>query len=1198
VQFTDVGGSYVAGYFVRDVLTYDSSTDTYELVAPDGASKTFFGDSGLLAEMKDTFGNATTFNYNTDTGLLDSVVIGGDADRPVSYHYETDESTRLVESVTLIVGDAEVRRVNYAHTEVRELEAVTLQQNDGADTWSDVKTAYYRYFPGGQGLMQFALGNDAVLQMQSVDPSWPQTADDETLALYADRAFTYDDKRRVRTLTTNGGKYTSTFSYFKSAHSPSTVSVWRSKTDVLKPDGSTQTFYYNRSGSLLLQKTSEPQPSGPPKVWYPVCQQFDDNSRVVVKADSASVASVDESSPWLFTLKEDEGMNTVLQYDENGNLLLTGLRKGKDAEIVTQQETDYFSHTVGGVTLWYPESDTIYREATDSGATDPVTTSYEYEWHQKESVDTAQMSKRTAVLPAVPLTENGDGDTGTTEEHYDTYGFLTKQVDPMGVSTTYEYELEKGAVKTMVQDAGGMNLTTDYESDDLGRTTQTLGPVHTISLDGSAVPVRTAQWVQYLDAQDEVRNIQGYLNADDNTETIINPVQIQQSFAVDADVEGGRMTESIAAVYSGTGVPPETHTYGQADWVRWSTQHYDKGGEQTHSRVYHLIPETGSGNSPTNYAQTEFAYDSEGRRYQVTSPEGTIQRTVFNAMGWQMESLVGTSTTNLVTTAVREYDGSANQGDGNLTQVALKVDDNSGNDRVQNLSYDWRNRQTGTSASDGTVTIVTQRAYDNRNNVTQVDEYQTEVSTANLINRAQSFFDARNRLYRTKRFGVDITDGGALQPALTGETYYDQAGRTVRQMPAGKVGCTVSDYDALGRVTKSFHAFGPVPDEDLPPGDISTSTVLAQSEFTFDEAGNQVATLTRQRFDDATGTGELVDPTHEPKARVSYMASYPDAIGRTQAQANYGTNGGEAWTRPDTVPTPSDTVLVASLVFDDAGNQTESTDPMGTVTRQAYDEAGRRVALIENYIESGPSDPDVNKTTTFEYNLDGNLKTLTAENPTTDDQVTQWIYGVTVAQGSALESKALLYQKIYPNGTGTPPPITYTYNRQGQPLSMVDQAETTHAYSYDGFGRQTADMITNFGSGIDATMQGITLSYEVRGMLEKVTSLGAGSVVLNQVMKAYDAYSQLVKDYQAHSGTVDTDTTEKVTYHYADGSDNMVRPTGLTYPDGATTISIAYDGTDADALSRPDALKEGSTKLCSYRYLGSGTFIYVKYGDT
>jgi RHS repeat-associated protein len=77
-------------------------------------------------------------------------------------------------------------------------------------------------------------------------------------------------------------------------------------------------------------------------------------------------------------------------------------------------------------------------------------------------------------------------------------------------------------------------------------------------------------------------------------------------------------------------------------------------------------------------------------------------------------------------------------------------------------------------------------------------------------------------------------------------------------------------------------------------------------------------------------------------------------------------------------------------------------------------------------------------------------------------------------------------------------------------------------------------------------------------------------------------------------GAVDS-ATLNVRYAYADGSDNTVRPTGITYPDGTTTITTAYGGTAADALSRPDALKEGGTTLCSYRYLGSGMIIGVKY---
>ena len=178
-------------------------------------------------------------------------------------------------------------------------------------------------------------------------------------------------------------------------------------------------------------------------------------------------------------------------------------------------------------------------------------------------------------------------------------------------------------------------------------------------------------------------------------------------------------------------------------------------------------------------------------------------------------------------------------------------------------------------------------------------------------------------------------------------SYCEQAILTVRQTPAGKVGFSVTHYDALGRVTVQLWAFGGTLDLG-DPGNVSDATVTEQSESAYDHAGNAISVTSRQRFDDATGTGELHDPATEPKARVSFAASYPDAIGRTQAQADYGTNGGTAWTRPATVPTRSDTVLVTSFMFDDAGDQTESTDPMGTVTRQEFDQAGRVVKTIDN----------------------------------------------------------------------------------------------------------------------------------------------------------------------------------------------------------------------------------------------------------
>ena len=86
-----------------------------------------------------------------------------------------------------------------------------------------------------------------------------------------------------------------------------------------------------------------------------------------------------------------------------------------------------------------------------------------------------------------------------------------------------------------------------------------------------------------------------------------------------------------------------------------------------------------------------------------------------------------------------------------------------------------------------------------------------------------------------------------------------------------------------------------------------------------------------------------------PNAWVTYVASYPDAIRRVVNTANYGTNGGSALSRPATVPTRADTVLVNSTSFDSAGNVLQTTDPLGIVTRYSFDAVRRKLTETQNY---------------------------------------------------------------------------------------------------------------------------------------------------------------------------------------------------------------------------------------------------------
>ena len=942
--FLPAGAGYVGEFFVKSTLTKDRVANKYIVTKPDG-EKEIYNKDGVIERKTDAYGNDVVYTYSS--GELVSVVIGSGATE-VGYYYFFN-SLGLMDQVVMNVGGQEYRRIDYRYTDSGDLERAELDEKDGTG-WEEIETAYYRYHSGGKKLLRFVLGDHAYEQMKSVDPTWPEAATDAQVARYADTEYDYYRDGSVKVVKTNGGKYVYQLSYVNSAHSGSTMNVWSSKVVVRMPDGSTNTYYYNWAGSLLLKKVSEPQVDASVKEWYPICQQFDGNARMVLSATSSAVKVVDESMPRLFVLKAHGGQIGEIEYDAFGNELSRGVRHGTAGVVVAQQENTYESKTVGGVTIYVVRTSTEYPDATATGASNPVTTIFDYVWYKKGAKNTFQMKKKTTTLPAVSNAENGDGATGTVIEKYDRYGFLIQSIDAVGTKTNYDYELMTGAMVKMVEDAGAgrLNLTTEYTVDPLGRTILTKGAAHTISLDGTATLIRRAQWTQYLDADDEVRTVKGYIKVSGGTEHTVNPVLISRHFVDDPQVRGGRMQESIAAFYTGSGLPPETPTaFSQSEYVRWSTEHFDKRNEQTHSRVYHCIPESGLGSKGTDFAQTNYGYDSAGRQNRTKSPQGTISSTVFNAMSWLMRARIGTTDVNLVTTTENTYDGGLGGGDGNLTTVRNLVDGTPENDQVTEFRYDWRNRQTKVIANDGTRKLINRRTYDNLGNVIQTDEYQTSVKAKNLINRAESFFDARNRQYRTKRYGVTVGTG-ALQPALTSETYYDQADRLVRNTPAGKVGFTVTRYDAIGRTPKMFRAWGGTLDY-ADPGAIDDATVVEQSELAYDKGGNSISTTIRQRFDDAVGFGELKSPTVEPKARVSYTANYPDALGRTVANANYGTNAGGAWTRSSTIPPRTDEVLVSSFVFNDAGEQEESTDPMGTVTQREFDAAGRMVKLIENY---------------------------------------------------------------------------------------------------------------------------------------------------------------------------------------------------------------------------------------------------------
>ncbi|WP_156514518.1 DUF6268 family outer membrane beta-barrel protein [Planctomyces sp. SH-PL14] len=275
--------------------------------------------------------------------------------------------------------------------------------------------------------------------------------------------------------------------------------------------------------------------------------------------------------------------------------------------------------------------------------------------------------------------------------------------------------------------------------------------------------------------------------------------------------------------------------------------------------------------------------------------------------------------------------------------------------------------------------------------------------------------------------------------------------------------------------------------------------------------------------------------------------------------------------------------------------------------RLSYDDRGRVVEQVQNYQESLSSSSsssgggcsgsdDINVTVQTSYNADGNVATLTAVNSQTGNQVTTYVYGTTL-DTSDIATSMLKRKEIYPDSEDDDDVITFRYNRQSQVTTRTDQNGTVHAYDYDRQGRMVQDRVTTLGAGVDGAVRRIGTTYDIRGLRHKITSydnptVGAGTV-LNEVLSEYNDFSQLVTEYQAHEGAVNTSTTPNVQYSYANGSNNTIRPLTLVYPNGRTlTYDYGAANEMSDAASRIEAIvDDDDTRLVEYSYLGRGTFV-------
>jgi hypothetical protein len=428
-------------------------------------------------------------------------------------------------------------------------------------------------------------------------------------------------------------------------------------------------------------------------------------------------------------------------------------------------------------------------------------------------------------------------------------------------------------------------------------------------------------------------------------------------------------------------------------------------------------------------------YDAMGRGNMTTTPSGTIVRTVYDLRDQVIPTWVGTNDTdetdtdpsdsgtppnNMLCVRQNQFDGGNPAGDGLLTQTTDWVDvDNS---RVMTFGYDWRDRQTSVA---GALSYFILRTFDNLDRVTQLNRMDTSAS-GSMLTQSTTTFDDIGRVYQTAIY--EVVSGTASNPQ-TSNNWYDLSGNLIKSQPAGSSAWVKMTYDGVSRTTASYVGYSTGTVNYAEAGSVAESIVFEQTFTTFDEASNVIEIDSYQRdYNAPTGTvGPLNGPGgSDPTARVTFVVIYPDGIGRTLNTADYGTNGNSSFSRPNTCGTRSASLLITTNVYDQTGVIVQIVDPAATVTNQVFDDAGRRTSLVLNYI-SGGTGADQNQTTNWTYNPDSNVLTMTAVNADTENQVTTYGYGITVAGGSTLNSNSPLQSVTYPD-SGT---VTVQYNRQG-----------------------------------------------------------------------------------------------------------------------------------------------------------------------
>ncbi len=395
-----------------------------------------------------------------------------------------------------------------------------------------------------------------------------------------------------------------------------------------------------------------------------------------------------------------------------------------------------------------------------------------------------------------------------------------------------------------------------------------------------------------------------------------------------------------------------------------------------------------------------------------------------------------------------------------------------------------------------------------------------------------------------------------------------------------------SQTDALGNVTAcGFDAFGNQVSQSLPdPNTGAQDGGQLTTTYGYDLDGNEIS---------------ATDPMHNVTT-IGYDA-FGNQISQSLPNPTTGLAGG---------PT-------TSYTFDAMGDVLSLTDPDGNTTSWTYDGLGdetsqSEVVSLGYYPGTQTLEPTITATSTYQYDLDGNLTESVDANANAPagygftGEVNTYSYNATNQEtgeswyGNTTDAAA---------GGDNVGSIAHSYDAEGRMLTAANAAGgssiASYTYGYDGVGNLTSDNVqlgdlpgsdnvlltseydfngdrTSLSANIGGTLNtdgtvsgGIsdftnTYGYDNLGNMTSIVQTGGDGTTPKCVTLSYDADNRLTGiDRHASDGNSNLVASSAYTY------DHDSELTDLSYAKGTTTLAAYHweynnDGLVTDAYSLSD----------------------------